>query len=519
MAYVYHDGLDDPLLFERVEHLAGGMNGFARSSLLPPEVCQYMQDIEITDNGLARTRPGIVAKGTLTGTGVINGLAYLDTPLAEQLIAAKAGKWYSGEGSPFAWTERATGMQDGFTAMAQGGNFMYISDGTNQWYRWSGSALSAALGSATGGSGDPPVGALLMAWHTHRMFAAAVSSEPDTVWASDIGDAGTGHWDHVNFKFRVGWGEGEIIKSIMPMQDFWLAVLKTNSVYLVNTDPTQATAANWPIQRVTSGIGCVGKRAACLHGNDVLFMAKDGVRSLRRMAGASGQFELSAPISQPLQPYIDRINWTYADKISATSYRQYALFSVPLDSSTTPNYVLVWNGRLGVWVGVWTNLKAMCFTQSEFSAPLRLNIGDSAGQVQEWMDYADRTADATYQDNTSDVLAKIKLRGMIFGEPVSKKDGNYLEVRFENTNGAVKITLLYEGTEITSWTEAISTGAITLPVTLPFTLPTVKPITVRKALDNYGEFYEATLQIESLVKRMSVKTATMAAFLNTIENE
>ncbi|MBF9645447.1 hypothetical protein, partial [Streptococcus pseudopneumoniae] len=73
---------------------------------------------------------------------------------------------------------------------------------------------------------------------------------------------------------------------------FVMAVLKQNSIYLVNTDPT-ATFTNFTAnigpQQVSDGIGCVGKRAFCVDGNDLLFVSPDrSFRSLARMAGAQG---------------------------------------------------------------------------------------------------------------------------------------------------------------------------------------------------------------------------------------
>lgn len=518
MPIAYDNGMDDTLLFERVEHLAGGMNSFARASLLPPEVCQLLENIVLRDNGIAETRPGILAKPAITGDTAIRGAAYFDVPGYERLVVAKGGSWFHGSGSPFAWSTLATGMSDAFTAMLQGGNYLYLSDGVNQWRRWDGATLSGGLGNAVGIAGDPPVGATIAVWHTHRMFAVT-PGVPDNLVASDIGDAGTGKWNYATFGFRIGHGEGQDIRALVSMQEFNLAVLKSNSVWLVNTPPTATSASDFTALKVTDGIGCVGRRAACLHGNDCLFMARDGVRSLRRMANAAGQYELSAPISQPIQTYIDRINWAHADKIAAVSYRQWALFAVPLDSATSNNAVLVWNGRLGVWSGVWTGWTPEIWCVTNFNDDDRLVFGDAGGGVQEWQDNAATDIEATYQDNGVDVQAVLRGRGWIFGEPVNGKDGTYLEARFTGTDGTVQLNLYYDDAQVATWTETVSGGGVYLPVDLPFDLPVVKPVTVRKALDNLGEFYEAMLEVRALAGKMAVKTLTMAAYLNTVENE
>jgi uncharacterized protein (DUF3820 family) len=137
-----------------------------------------------------------------------------------------------------------------------------------------------------------------------------------------------------------------------------LAVLKRNSIWLINTDPT-ATFTNFTAsigpEKVGGGVGCVGRRAWTVDGNDLIYVAPDKtVRSLVRMASAQGQYEISAAMSLPIQPWMDRVNWDYAHTIAAVKYREMILISVPLDNATSPDTVLAWNGRLRKWVGIWT---------------------------------------------------------------------------------------------------------------------------------------------------------------------
>lgn len=460
-------------------------------------------------------------------SGPCQGLTYFDTPTYEQLVGGGGGAalryWDGG-----AWTNiggytpaNATLMLD----MAQGINKLYITDGVAQWASWSGAA-AVLLGTTAGTTtSDPPVGATILCWHTNRMFAAGFLNNPDTVYASFILDASATKWDHVNFKFRVGGGEGEYIMALVSVQDFILAVLKEDSIYVVNTDPTLASAALWTIKLVTNQLGCVGKRAWCKVGNDVLFMASDGVRSLQRMSSTETPFEVSPPLSEPMQPYIDRINWAYATTICAVKYREFALFAVPLDNDTTPRHVLVWNARVRSWMGVFTGWQPLQFVVSRFTrdnAPsfdLRLVFGDQNGDVMRWQDREDELDEATFEDNGADVATLIRTRSMLFGEPVSDKDGHFMETRYLESTATARVALIGDDLELARHEQDLSTTQNQLPVDLPFDLFSPKPTTLRKGLGGAGPFNEAYLEISSDRGKLVLKNCTIAAFLNTISNE
>jgi hypothetical protein len=302
--------------------------------------------------------------------------------------------------------------------------------------------------------------------------------------------------------------------------DYRMAVFKENSVYLVNTDPTATNAANWVTQKLQNGIGLVGRWAAAFSGNDVLFMSRDGVRSIRRMASAAGQYELSPPLSLPLQPYIDRINWTYAHLIAAVNYKHFTLFAVPLDSSTTNNTVLAWNGRLQRWTGIWTHWTPAMFAVTRFAKVLRLVLGEQTGLVRQWKDTQDQTDDGTYTEDGAAIPTKLWTRAMLFGEPVNDKDGYHAETRFNQGNAQVTITAIGDNSELRSWTGNLLSEGVDLPVDLPFDLPSpTAQLPVRRGLRGLQPFNEVYLKIESTVGWWELKNATLSAYLNMLQNQ
>lgn len=519
MPYQFSDALDDELLYERVETFGGGMDGFTRATLLPADASQYLENILLTDNLVARTRPGadIVDAEPAGADKPVIGMSYFDTLNYQQLVACADGKLWALEGGAFTEMAGWSGL-DGFEA-AQGVDKLLISDGTANCRSWDGAAFTDLGNTAGTVTSDPPKGATILCWHAGRMFAAGAGLGRDTIYASFLLEFGSGKWNHTNFSFRVGGGEGESIVALVSLQNYYLAVLKDNSVYLVNTDPTGANAAAWAVQKVSGGLGCVGKKAWCVYANDLLFMARDGVRSLKRMQAAAGQFDVSPPLSQPMQPWIERINWNYGHLIAATTFRELCLFAVPLDNALTPNAVLVWNGRLQRWMGVWTGWTPSCWAVSRFNAIEALNFGEPNGKVRKYKNTGDATDDATYLDDGAAIPTKLWTRGFLFGEPVNDKDGYHAEARFSASNAVVSFSLWADGAELRDWSVNLLQEAAGLPVNLPFNLADPSARAARRGLRGLRAFNEAYLRIESTEGWWALRNVTVSAYLNMLRNQ
>jgi len=519
------DEIDDTLVFERSESFGGGMDGFLRAALLAPDQWQYGENLILADNLEAGTRAGVTTLGSSLGAA-IQGLLFFSTPSITHLVAASSGKLFY-RGPVGAWTETT-----GYTpadptipiAAAQGMDQALFSDASGALAIWNGTAWSICTTGAT----DPPTGPTCLCWHGGRMFAGGFSGsggagkEDDAIWVSNRLSFGNGQWDQTTRQFRVGAGEGDPIRAIASMQAFNLAVLKENSVWIVNADPAYEAAdfsADQPSESVSYGVGCVGRRAWCNYGNDLLFLARDGVRSLQRMVAAAGQYQLAAPISQPIQPLIDRINWAYASKVAAVKYRELALFAVPLDNALTPNTVLVWHGRLGRWIGIWTGLTPTAWAVTRYAGVSELIHGDASGRVRMWKDGDDPEADATYLDDATGIASKLWTRSMLFGEPINYKTAYHAEVRLSAANALMNITLMGDDAELKTWSvNAQPTGA-GLPLNLPFDLATTQPAAERRGLRGLLPFNEVYLRLESTSGWWRARNFTLSAFLNTLANQ
>ncbi len=541
-----------PLAFERQESFSGGEDSFRRSTLIDPDQCQKLVNVIVRDNYEARTRPGfdsIIGNGEdatpfapFQSDHPIRALFYFDVPQtlgvptnAEQLLVAANAKLYK-------WTPAdeeteltpAVAIADSRLAIAQGVDKVLIADGVNNMQTYDGTSFVDCGNDA---NGSPPQTATILLWHTGRMFASGLPGLNDTIYVSNRLAFGVGQWNNVSRSFRVGKGDGDPIVALASMQDFTLLVLKQNSIWPVITDPLNEAAnfsADQDFASLSQGKGIVGRDAWCHFENDVHFWSQDGVRTVRRMAAAAGQYELTMPLSTPIQPYVDRINRNYWHLITAVNQQEFILWFVPLDNSTINNACLVWNGRLSRWIGLWmsrdaafgeegieTALNGQTACVTRFGGDNKLVVGDNLGFVNQWKELDDASEDSTYTDNHAGYPTKLWTRSWLFGDPVRNKSSNNTILRFSEGNALINLTLVTDSAPATNWTAMPKPfGDILGEDILPFLLATTSTITIKKGVRGLAAWNEAYLRVESDTGWFACRNITVGAFVNPMrENQ
>lgn len=530
MPRLYIDELDETPAYERCESFGMGLDGYTRSTQLDPAAYQYGLNVVVPDGMEVRTRPGTGPLGDPLA-GRCQGLVYFDIHDAEQLIAGGDGALSYWNGST--WTAMAGFTLDNanldFSA-AQGVETMLFTDGRSELRTWDGTAWSAGLGTA---DTDPPVGATILLWHAGRMWAAGfggatAGKEDDALWGSSLLEFGSGRWNKTDQNIRIGGGDGDPIVGLASLtsaidKGWTMAVLKANSIHLLNTDPTATVTAftSWlGPEQMGSGIGCVGKRAFAVVVNDLYFISPDHTfRSLARMQSAQGQYQVSAPLSLPIQPYVDRINWSYVSKAAVVKYKELVLFSVPLDASIHPNAIFAYNARLGRWVGIWEGLTLNSFAVTRFNNVHRLAAGNSLGVVSVFRDYLDATDDNTYLDDAAAIPTEVWTRAFLFGEPLNDKDAFHCEVRFGLSNAVVTCTLVCDNVEVKTWiVDARQLGPY-LEQTLEFDLIADGNRAFTRTLRDLAPFNECYLKLRSESGWFSLRNVSISAFVNTLRTQ
>jgi hypothetical protein len=199
--------------------------------------------------------------------------------------------------------------------------------------------------------------------------------------------------------FNVNAGESDWITRLWPYFQEKLVVFKRHSIHMVQDftlDPTLTTQ-----RQVSNRIGLCATKCVVELGRDVAFLSELG--GIYRLSETI-QNQISTeplPISDPIQPVIDRINWRQAEIWAcAQALSQYAYFAVPLDGVTGGNNaVLVFNMASGLWESApdrWSDptflIHALHVTNYEH------------GRVLFGVDYLNRKIYALYQQESFDMV-------------------------------------------------------------------------------------------------------------------
>tara|TARA_R110002020_G_scaffold474580_1_gene706335 strand:+ start:2726 stop:4561 length:1836 start_codon:yes stop_codon:yes gene_type:complete len=353
-----------------------------------------------------------------------------------------------------------------------------------------------------------PLKPKFIAAHTNRLFATSADSTvpADTLYVSGILDGEA--WDLAGDNLRVG-NDRDPITALMPAQNFDLYVFKERSIYKVTADPT-LKVSEWAIKLINNRTGCVGDATVQQVGADIMFLSRDGVRSLKSIQ-AGTETDISMPLSRNINDYIGRINQAAVDTCSAAYWRNRYFLSVPLDSATTPDTVLVYNLLADAWCGFWTGWEARDFVISAFSGRLRLNIATQNGEMLTWDDTTPEASTTTddYRDGSSTYESYIKTRAYTYGETWGDKIGYSTQFDFGNIHAAAV-------TGDIEYYKDLSSSGTTLEASL--SIPATTNLS-RKGFNmlSKGRFNQLQFKIKADSGRLALQSVQSSAFGQPID--
>lgn len=478
--------LDTQAIFDAVGDFSGGQVSYAKPRLLKPNQSSLLQNCEIAVTGQVSTRFGTAYIGSSVSAAKVEGLFYMNNA-SNSLNVSQEIMWPNNSGLVYklsggVWTSTTQTITIGdIPSIVQGANLVYFAGGNtsgNTMYKWDGTTFTAIdsdtdSGGVTGG----PRFASILIWHMNRLVAAGKNIKstsggvtfPDAIFFSDILNASNWGATKAANQLRVGAGDGQAITALVPWQQFNIAAFKRSSIWVVSADPT-LSVSDMPIQLVHGTVGCVARKTACQVGADIFFLADDGIRSLSQVIGSESRQELSLPLSYPVQDYINRINVGSVSNACAIYWRNLYIIALPLDSSTTNNYILVYNTLTKSWAGVWTNLPVNVFATRLVSSVPRLMMGFATNdRVVEYNDYVlpANWVTATFQDyDASAVQPRIQTKSYLFDDPLAIKVAKGGEIEWNNSDGTLSVTpIVDEATQTVVEPNpiAVASGGFLLP--------------------------------------------------------
>jgi len=160
----------------------------------------------------------------------------------------------------------------------------------------------------------------------------------DEIIASDILDQNT--YDQIENNFRIASGGADFVVAIQPFAEDNVVVFNRNTIHLIRgvSQPLKDVT----VQEVTREVGCIARKTVVQVGNQIFFLSDNGVYSINfedlyNLRGAS------IPMSEAINPLIQRINPDYIANCVATYHDNRYYIAVPLDTSTENNAIFIYN--------------------------------------------------------------------------------------------------------------------------------------------------------------------------------
>ena len=186
-------------------------------------------------------------------------------------------------------------------------------------------------------------------------FGRLLVVKDDDVYVSDALDFDTYDWTYQ--KFGISNGDGDKLQALVPFRQDYVVAFKNRSFHLIkglNSAVASGSelSAYVSVERVTNEEGLVGPRAWAIQGEQIYFLSYKGFSTVERTAQGT-VLGREVALSAPVAPMLDRITWPKTADVAVAVFNNYAIVSVPMDSSTTNNKMMVYDIQLGKWVGTW----------------------------------------------------------------------------------------------------------------------------------------------------------------------
>jgi len=149
---------------------------------------------------------------------------------------------------------------------------------------------------------------------------------------------------------RINQGEESELVALHKFDQTTLLCFKESSIYAVRN--LTGSLSDLYLDTLSDSYGCCGPRAVVSAGKDVWFLSEQrGVVSLQ--VHESGKLQgLDMPVSESIQPLIDRINWSFAKDSVGIYINNKIYFAVPIDNAQKNNALICFDFKNKNWTGL-----------------------------------------------------------------------------------------------------------------------------------------------------------------------
>ena len=330
-------------------------------------------------------------------------------------------------------------------------------------------------------------------------------------WSDAYPSNYAGSFDRTTNAYKIPVGEE---KALLGLRDTGIICLGKDEIWGIN--PSVTPAATDKAEKLLD-MGCVEGDTAQQVGDDILFLAKDGVRGLFRTIQDKLQLGSSYPLSYSLKNEFENINWAQVSKACAIYFDNKYFISLPTGTSTYNNEVWVYYPALNAWVII-TGWNVAKFAKVTFSGEERLYAIDSVdGKVyRAWYGYDDNGVAINYQEEG---------RQEDLGYPLHYKSGGEVEVICEvSGNYNVSVYVNFDNTGYTLLgTINLAGNLVTFPTTFPVNFPEAGVVSGKFHLDSHGRWKNVKVKIQHNALNgnddIVILQHSITGFLEEYENE
>lgn len=515
--------LDDNMVVLRVSDVSAGQWSFphpADTVVIPFNAGALLQNIEVDVIGQWSKRAGYAQIANDLGNSPIDGVSAYNVPGGSRLLITEtSGTVYTWDGAAATHTSSQAGLTDAtdWTELVVANNRLFRLGQTDTIRSFNGTTWTDEGNTNT----DPPLGKLGLWTSNQRFLIANTSANPNALYPSDAGDPQT--FDRTANVFRIGVNDTDGITCMAEFTANEVIAFTRSEMHALNT--SNATVSNWTRAKVAD-VGCEAHRTLRQIGEDMLFLSRDGVRSVVQSAQDKKR-GASVPLSFPVQDWIDRINWAQVDQAIAWVWNDAYFLSLPIDAATTNTHVLVWsrrafeaNGKRGGWT-VFTNWASNAYATQAFSTTPRLYFGEASNNSLVYQARSATPTDDALTDAGTAITLQFDSRRDNLGLPELDKRWEVLEVEVGvEVSGTLKIDAAVNGEAFSNLGScSLVSAAPSLPIDLPFNLAGVSTARCKLPLGSLGRGRELQLRFIETTSGISVDILgyIVAAFLESFE--
>lgn len=475
---------DDKEMFVIRRDYSGGQNNRVHGSNIADTQATVLTNVDISVPSQRSKRPGETLLATISGNPGL-GLFGFEPDGGTNVLAAVEGTTLWTAPSTWSFTSRKADFTTSLIptifkiGMSGVGDVFVVGNGTDDWFLFNPANYSTPTDLGNGNT-SPTLSNVGLYYRNRFWILKSNNLYWSDAFSSNYGTA----FDRTSNFYRMPIGTE---MALIGLRDEGILVMGKDQIWAINPSVTPA-ATDQPVKILE--IGCVNGRTACQVGDDVYYLAADGVRGVFRSQQDKLQLGSSYPLSYVLKAEIDSINWAQISKACAVYWDNKYFISLPTNASSTNNKVLVYFPASQGWMVI-SGWNVAAWTTMRVSGQQLLFAMDSTTGIvyQAWTGYSDNTV-------AIDMVEESKKED--FGQPLIKKVGGVLKVR-ALSSGAYTLTVsasVDDNAYQVLGTMNLVGNSPTLPIALPFTLADSNVVEEQFHLDSLGEFYQIRIKIE-----------------------